>query len=79
MAPKTRFCRSMQMKQASTAKVQANRDSASSNPIDTGPSMRIIRTMASVWAKIEASTRAHAMGLKRALLALLSITHALAA
>jgi hypothetical protein len=40
--------------------------------------MRIIRTMASVCAKIAASASAHAMGLKRALLALLSITHALA-
>ena len=78
MAPKTRFWRSMEIKQASTANVQASSDKASSNPIETGPSMRIMRTMASVWAKTAASTSAQAMGLKRGVLALLSITQALA-
>ena len=68
----------MQMKQASSARAQASSDSASSKPMETGPSMRIIRTMASVWPKILVSTSAQASQFRRGLLALFSMTQALA-
>jgi hypothetical protein len=46
--------------------------------MDTGPSMRIMRTMASEWPKMVANTSAQAMGLRRGLVTLRSMTQALA-
>jgi len=48
MAPSTRFCLSMQMRQASTARVQASSEMAAKRPMEKGPLMRIMCTMASL-------------------------------
>ena len=78
IAASTRFCLSKAMRHASTLKVQASSDTASSRPMEKGPTERIMCTMASLCAKIAASVITQAIGSRRGLLTLRSMTQALA-
>ena len=65
MAPRTRFCWSMEIKQASTASVQASSDIASSRPMEKGPLMRMmLHDGVAVRRRWRRRIRAHAMGSK---------------
>ena len=79
IAARARFCRSMAMKQASTPRVQARIETASSRPIENGTTERIVCTMAPLCAMMALSVIAQAIGSSRGRLTLRSITQALAA
>jgi hypothetical protein len=77
MAPSTRFCLSIEIKQASTASVQPSNDIASSRPIEKRACTRIIFMMTSLWPMMAIRIRIHAIGSSRGCFTLRNMAHAL--
>src|SRR6202041_2789652 len=68
-----------EMKQASTARVQASSEMASGRPIEKGPWMRMLYTRASLCATMAARLNIHARGSRAGFPTLRSMTQAPAA
>jgi hypothetical protein len=79
MAPRTRLWLSIEIKQASAARVQPSNDIASSRPIEKRAFTRIMCMMASLWPMMATRISAQAMGSKRGFFTLRNMAHALAA
>ena len=77
MAPSTRFCLSIETKQASTASVQPSNESASSRPMEKRAFTRIMSMMTSLWPMRATRIRIHASGSSRGCFTLRNMAHAL--